>query len=283
MPLHIIVDSTANVPQSLLAANDNLHVVPLSIRLGAQQWLEGTLSTEQLYELVAAGHIIPQTSQPAPGQFLRVMVPLVEAGHQVIIITLSGGLSGTWQSAKAAVDMVSSPDSYVIDSGTTAAGMVRMAEAALTAAAQGDKLIEIACKLEKMAKDTRTLFVPATLEYLHKGGRIGPAAALIGGILQIRPVLYLVDGKVAILDKVRTQQKAVARMVDELQKCREPAYVEVVHIEAAAEAAKLRQAIQQLYPGVQVAISTGGAVLGCHLGPGLLGVVFQVPSVKGEG
>lgn len=273
--LHVVVDSTANIPAELLASYANLHVVPLTVSLGSSEWLENQVLCSELFALVAANGRYPRTSQPSPGDFATVIAPLAEAGRQVIVITLSGGLSGTLQSAKTAAQLVGERQVRVIDSGTTAIGMVRMAEVALLEADRGASLESIAALLINMRQATRTMFVPDTLEYLHRGGRIGGAAALFGTILQIRPVLHLAEGKVAVLDKVRTRQKAVARMLEELKKCPQPAYIGIVHIEAIAEATALKDIVEEMYPGVEVTISACGAVLGTHLGPGLLGVVYQ--------
>jgi DegV family protein with EDD domain len=119
------------------------------------------------------------------------------------------------------------------------------------------------------------MFVPGTLEYLHKGGRIGRAAALLGGILQIRPVLHLVGGKVDVLDKVRTQQRALARMVEELTTHRHLEYIGVVHITAPDKAEQLAADVSGRYPDTPISVSKAGSVLGAHLGPGLVAIIYQ--------
>lgn len=273
--VHIVLDSTANVPSWLRQKRPNLHVVPLTVRIGTREIAEDELTAGELFTLIQRAGQHPQTSQPAPGEFVRLFGLLTAEGSQVIVITLSGGLSGTVESAKAAARIVGRPQLYVIDSGTTAAGMVTMAERALAMADDGLAAEQIAEKLQAMALATHTLFVPGTLEYLHKGGRIGGAAALAGSILQIRPVLELTAGKVVVLDKVRTRAKAVARMTEEIFRLRELDCISVVHIAAAEEAAQLQQTIQRQYPGLQVGLTEAGSVLASHLGPGLVGVVFQ--------
>jgi DegV family protein with EDD domain len=273
--LHIVLDSTANVPADLLAANANLHVVPLTVSLGGRQWLEWELTNAELFGEVQTSRLYPKTSQPSPGDFAKVFAALTKQGGKVIAITLAGGLSGTPDSARAAARLVGEKDIIVIDSGTTAAGMVRLAKIALAAAARGETFTAVADRLDKLSQANRTMFVPDTLEYLHKGGRIGGAAALLGSILQIRPVLYLAGGKVAVLDKVRTRRKAVARMLDELIKCGSPAYVDVVQIEAADEAVLLKAEVERFFPEAEVTVTSGGAVLAAHLGPGLLGLIYS--------
>ena len=273
--VHIVLDSTANVPSWLRQKRPNLHVVPLTVRIGTREIAEDELTADELFTLIQVTKQHPQTSQPAPGEFVRLFRLLTGDGSQVIVLTLSGGLSGTVESAKAAARIVGCPQVYVVDSGTTAAGMVTMAERALAMADDGIEAEQIAVRLQTMAQVTHTLFVPGTLEFLQKGGRIGGAAALVGSILQIRPVLTLTAGKVVVLDKVRTRAKAVTRLTEEIFRFSELDNINVVHITAAEEAARLQQTIQGQYPGVQVGLTEAGSVLASHLGPKLVGVVFQ--------
>lgn len=273
--IHIILDSTASALPEWLAARPNVHIASLTVSLGERQEKEDALSNADLFRLMKETGLHPKTSQPAPGDFAAIISPLIEAGHPIIIITVSGGLSGTVQSAKAAVQLAGAKDVYVIDSETAAIGMVTMAEQALAWAAQGLSAAEIAQKVVLATKKTHTMFVPGTLEFLHKGGRIGGAAALFGAILQIRPILYLVDGKVTVLDKVRTRAKAVNRMLEELKRYTKFTHIGVVHIEAYDEAVQLAEQVRALYPDAPISISTGGPTLASHLGPGLVGIIFQ--------
>ncbi len=272
--VHIVLDSTANVPQAMLAEHSNLHVVPLSVRLGHREWREDQIGNPDLFALVRQTGDFPKTSQPAPGEFVRTFERILEADGDIIVITLSGGLSGTIQSARTAAQSVDSRRVFAVDSGTTAIGMVKLAQQGLAMAAAGQPTAAIAARLEQLSACTHTMFVPATLEYLHKGGRIGGAAALLGTILKIRPVLYVNAGKVAVLDKVQTWNRAVNRIVEAVLQHQQPEYIGVVHIEALAEAEKLRLRLQDSYPAERISVSTGGAVLAAHLGPGLVGVIL---------
>lgn len=273
--VHIVLDSTAHVPSAMLAVNGNLHVVPLMVTLGQQQWPEDEIANADLFVRIRESGLFSKTSQPAPGDFIQLFQSITETGGELVVITLSGGLSGTCRGAESAAEMVNSGKVWVVDSGTTAIGMVKMAEQGLAMARDGYSGAQIAAQIAAMAQATHTLFVPATLEYLYKGGRIGGAAALFGSILHIHPILYLYGGRVAVLDKVRTWSKAVSRIVAEVKQHNKPVYIGVVHIEAPEEAEKLRLQLADCYPGVPVHISTGGAVLASHLGPGLVGVIWQ--------
>lgn len=274
--IHVVIDSTAQVPADMLAQHSNLHVVSLKVIIGSEEWPENFLPNSELFALTKSKGIHPKTSQPAPGDFVNIFRPLIESGNQVVVVTLSGGLSGTVGSAQAAANMVDTKNIRVVDSGTTAMGMIQMAKAALEMIAAGATLAEVSRQLTGMAKLTYTMFVPNTLEYLHKGGRIGGAAAMFGTILQIKPLLYLVEGKVAVLDKVRTRPRAVSRMVDELKKQERLAYIGVGYINCQDEAEGVARQVMELYPGTPIVMSELGSVLGTHLGPGLIGLIYQV-------
>lgn len=273
--VHIVLDSTANVPQAVLEEHENLHVVPLTVILGSRQWREDEIRNEDLFSLIEDTKTFPTTSQPALGDFIALFQPIIDQGGEIVVITLSSGLSGTMQGAQAAAQSISPQRIRVVDSGTTAIGMVRLAEAALVMADGGKSAEQIAAQLEKRARAIHTLFVPSTLEHLRKGGRIGGAAALIGTILQIRPVLYLHHGEVAVLDKVRTWQRALIRIVEEVKQHNNPIYLGIVHINAQEDADRLYYQLQVAFPTASISISTGGAVLAAHLGSGLVGIILE--------
>ena len=272
--IHIVVDSTANIPAEMLAAHENLHIVPLKIILGRHEWNEPELTTTQLFEKAGELKVHPRTSQPAPGDFVQAFAPAAE-GHPVIVICLSGGLSGTVDGARAAAKEYKGQEIYVIDSCTGAIGVTKMVEKALAMAAAGEQAKVIAKHLEHMAAATRTLFIVDSLEHLHRGGRIGGAAALFGSILQIKPILTLLDGKVQVLDKVRTKPRAVVRMLDELTRQDGLEYIGVVDGGEPVMVADMIDTIQRQYPDIPVAKSVLGSVLGAHLGPRIIGLIFQ--------
>ena len=273
--IHIVVDSTAQIPTEMVEMYPNLHIVSLKVRVGDREWAEDKLPTAELFKIAKETKLHPQTSQPAPGDFIEICKPLIDAGKEVIIITVSGGLSGTAQGARAVAKLLDEQLIHVIDSGTTSIGMVQMTKMALTMAASGVAVRHIIDKVHDMIDATHTFLLVDTLEYLYKGGRIGGAAALFGTILQIRPVLYLLEGKVTVMDKVRTKQRAVTRMIEELKLYPNLEYVGVAHIDVPLEAQSITARIKELYPDTQVVPAAIGSVLGAHLGPGMVGLVFQ--------
>lgn len=272
--IHIVIDSTCNVPAEMLAAYPNLHVVNLKIMLGSDEWNESEISCDELFTLVKEKGIFPRTSQPPLGEFSQAFA---QAGENtpIIVITVSGGLSGTVNGARTVAKDCKEREIYVIDSSTASIGVIKMAEKALQLATDGKPAASIAQYLERMAEATRTLLIPDTLEYLHKGGRIGGAAALFGSILQIKPLLNLQDGKVQVLDKVRTRSRAINRMIDELNNYKDIEYIGIGHGAAPAVAEEIYNTLNKRYPNVPVSISVIGSALGAHLGPGIVGMIFQ--------
>lgn len=273
--IHVVVDSCAQVSTEMLTQYPNLHSVSLKVRVGDQEWVEDEITSAELFKIAGDKKIHPQTSQPAPGDFIEVCKPLLAAGNEIIIITVSGGLSGTVDGAKNVAKMLDEQRIRVVDSGTAAIGMLQMAKAALIMADSGMKLQEIVWKLHAMIEATHTLILVDTLEYLYKGGRIGGAAALFGTILQIKPVIHLVDGKIAILDKVRTKQRALSRIFEEIANYKELEYIGVGNVNCPEEGQAIINKLQELYPSVQVLPAAIGSVLGAHLGSGMIGIVLQ--------
>ena len=273
--LQVVIDSTAMVDKEWLAEHENLHVVPLSVRIGEQEWLDTEISGAELFQRASAAKEMPKTSQPAQGQFIQLFQELTDRGQEVVCIILAGGLSGTAGTARMAAAQVDPRLIRVIDSGTTALGLVQMAKAALQAAEEGKSLAEVVHLLDAMVRHTHTVFIPGILEYLHKGGRIGGAARLFGGILQLRPLLYLQDGKVQVLDKVRTQKRALERAMQDIRLLQRPAYVGVGHVDNPELAAQTAALVKEAHPESQVEVFLISPVIGAHTGPGLIGFIYQ--------
>lgn len=274
--IHVILDSTAHPKSQWLLDHPNVHILPLTVQVADKEYEEDQLSAEQMFALMAENTAHPKTSQPSPGAFQCLYEGLLRFGGDIVVITLSEALSGTVRSAELAREICSDPHHvHVVDSATTSIGLVEMAEYVLAEAMNNRPVSEILTKLVGIINATHTYFVPATLDFLHKGGRIGGASALFGSILQIRPILYLVAGKVAVLEKVRTYRRAVDKMMNEIMRFDQLSYLGVVHIAAPAEAEKAAKCLEEFFLHTPVTISSGGAVLAAHLGPGLIGVIFQ--------
>lgn len=213
MGIHIITDSASDIKAS---ERKNLTVIPMTITFGETEYQDGvTLTHKQFYEMLIESDTLPVTSQISPFRFEEAMKKAVAQGDEVIAITLSSKLSGTWQSAMIAAENF--PGSvYVVDSENVTVGEHILVEYAFRLIDQGLRAAEIAEKLDLLKKRIRLVALLDTLEYLKKGGRISSAAALAGSILSIKPVIAIQNGEVAILGKARGSKQANNLIVEQI-------------------------------------------------------------------
>lgn len=276
MPVRLVTDSTADLPESLVRKYD-ITVVPLYVHFGEESLRDGVdiWASEFYYRLENSG-VLPQTSQPSPGDFLEAYRPLVEAGEEVLSIHLSRALSGTCHSAELAADMVGGAGVRVVDSGLASLGVGMVVLEAARRIEAGAGREEAAEAVRRASQRLVVYFVVETLEYLRKNGRIGRASEFLGSLLNIKPVLTLQDGVVAPVEKARGKGKALGRIFELLHERLgdKAARFAVVHGDRPEEAASLAERVKREFNCVEPPF-TGyvGPVIGCHAGPGLLGVV----------
>lgn len=269
----LVTDSTAYLTSEEVLRH-GITVVPLTVNFEDGFIIDEIVDTGEFFDRVNRSKKLPFTSQPAPGQFVEIFRSLVEQGREVISIHVSSGLSGTFDCARGAASMVDPGKISVVDSRTTSAPLAFLALAAARWAEEGLSRAEISARLEQATGELGSLFIPDTLEYLKKGGRIGGAQALLGSLLQIKPVLHFSGGKVEILDKVRTRRKAIHRMLAELPRESKYLQVAVIHCAAQEDAAAIEKMIQEMTPHARIEIRELGPVLSTHGGPGLVGLGF---------
>ena len=274
--IKVVTDSTAYLAPDFVERHD-IRVVPLNVLFGAKSYHEGVdLSYDQFYRMLAEAGDLPTTSQPAAGDFLTIYTELVEAGHEVVSIHISSGISGTVDSALAAQKMLPNPERVsVVDSLSTSMGLELIVRAAVEAIDAGQSRNEVVALLESLSKRVYLYFVVDTLEYLRKGGRIGGASALLGTVLQFKPILFLKDGKIEPWGKMRTKRKAVAKLVDIIEEKvgdQSIGGIGAVHAQVPDEAGKLIGHLKQRLSCSECWMSQIGPVVGTHTGPGVLGV-----------
>jgi DegV family protein with EDD domain len=284
----VVTDTTQYLPQEVVDRH-GLSLVSLYVNWDGRTDRESEMpGFGDFYAFLKGGGELPSTSQPSVGDFLAVYEPLLEAGKDVVSIHLSGGISGTVRSAEQARDAlvergIDERRIVVLDSRTGAAGHGLMAVAADNAAKAGANAQEAADAAVKVGERMTILFAVDTLEYLRRGGRIGPAAALLGSAFAVKPLLHLVDGHIEPLEKVRTSAKAIARL-EELAVERAghgPVDAAVHHLANPDRAAALAERLRDRLPGLgDLLVSEVGAVVGAHVGPGMLAVVVA-PSGPG--
>jgi DegV family protein with EDD domain len=276
----VVADTTGYLPQGLAGANQ-IELVSLYVNFGGERTVREADITDydSFYEELRDADPLPTTSQPAVGDFLAVYEPLLDKGHDILSVHISGGLSGTCEAARQAVEAIERDDGRgsgrirVFDSATGAGGTGLVALAAARAAQRGEDLDGV----ERAARETRESlkiwFAIDTLEYLRRGGRIGMASAWIGSTLKIKPILS-VESEMVPIERVRTSGKAFERMVDYARgRHADGADAWVVqHIQAPEQAERLADRCREMFGNDAVWVGEVGPVLGVHTGPGLLGV-----------
>lgn len=277
--IRIVTDSTADLPLEIIKQY-NITVVPLRVNFGNESFLEGKdLSPKGFYEkLISNDDILPFTSQPSPGDFAAVYNTLASNGvEEIISIHLSKELSGTYQSALLAKSML--PDNIrinVIDSQLVSMGLGLIVLNIARAAYEGKNSEEIAKIISDLKNKINVFFVVDTLEYLQKGGRIGKASSLVGTLLSIKPILTINSGEVHAYEKIRGKGKALDRIVDiALHKVgKEKVQCAIVHSNSLDTALRLHEKILTKLNCSEIFISDIGAVVGTHVGPGTLALIF---------
>ncbi len=274
----VVTDSTAYLPPGV-GARLGVGEVPLHVVLGSRTGAETVeVSPAQVADALRERRLNVSTSRPTPGQ-------LADAYRQagtacVVSVHLSSELSGTYDAAVLAAQQVAADGIEVrtVDSGTIAMGLGFAVIAAARAAGEGAAADDVEQRARDTAARTDVLFYVDTLEHLRRGGRIGAAAALFGTALAVKPLLHVVDGKIAPLEKVRTASKALARLEAlAVERAGDGAVdVAVHHLAAEDKAAQLAERLRGRLPGLEdLHLSEVGAVVGAHVGPGLLGVVVS--------
>jgi DegV family protein with EDD domain len=272
-PVAVVTDTTHYLPAGLVAER-GVHEVSLYVNDGDHQRREADITDlDAFYDGLRSAAALPTTSQPSIGDFLAVYEPLVQQGHDIVSIHISGGISGTVEAARQAAAQLQDATIEVIDSRMACGALGLVVLAASAAAANGDDLNAVAARAREAAEATRLWFAVDTLEYLRRGGRIGTAQAWLGGALKIKPILTL-DGEITPIERVRTSGRAFERMVDYMRSRRDDGadgWV-VQHIQAPDVVERLLERGHELFDSDPVFVSEIGPVIGAHVGPGLVGV-----------
>lgn len=275
----VITDSTAYLDRKVLQEL-NITEVAMRVNLEDRSFIETAISNEEFYQLIEGKKELPTSSQPSPLVFYEKFQELVEQGDEVFCVLISSDLSGTYYSAVQAGKMVQekNPEARIeiIDSRTTGMHLGLAAMAAARAAQAGASLEEVRDAATSVLARSKLFFIPRSLEYLKKGGRIGEAASLLGTLLQVKPVLT-VKGPVTVFEKVRTFEKAVKRMLQVFEEDYQTYGIEEVavhHINCAADCEELL--IKEIKDKTtrEILVSPIGPVLGLHVGPGTIGMAY---------
>lgn len=276
MKTRIIVDSTADL---LPAVKSRVHTVPLTVHFGTEEYIDGvTIDHKTFYEKLIESDVLPTTSQAAPDAFIQEFEKANQAGESAVVITLASQFSGTYQSAVIAAENYD--NIYIVDSGTAAMGSGILVELAFRLLDSGMCAGDIAKALEEEKKKIVIVALVDTLEYLKKGGRISGTVAFAGTVLNIKPVLSVINGQINMLGKARGSRMGNNLLVQEIDKAGGIDFGKPVLLgySGISDALLLKyiEDSRHIWEGNldEVRYTTVGSVIGTHAGPGAVVVAF---------
>lgn len=276
MAVAVVTDSTSYLPDGV-AEQFGITVVPLRVTIGDRTGIDGVDITPADVTKVLRAKGSATTSRPTPAEFAEVFQSLLDGGaSHVVSVHLSATLSGTWESARLASEDFGFGTVRIVDSRSTgmATGFAALAAARASQEGRGPAAVQDAA-VSTVDRTSSTFYVDS-LEYLRRGGRIGAAASLLGSSLSVKPLLHLVNGRVVVLEKVRTSSRALARLTQRTIEVAGdgPADVAIHHLDAAPRADEIAARLRDGMPGLRdLHVSEVGAVVGAHLGPGMVATI----------
>lgn len=275
----VVTDSTSDIPRELVEQY-NIRVVPQVLIMGDKTWRDGVeIDSPTFYELLQTSPHFPATSQPSVVDFQKVFTELSQEAEGIVAVLVSDELSGTLNSARMAVENLPDLPIEIIDTRSVSLQLGWIVLATARVAATGADLETVAATARSLIGRTQIYFVVDTLEYLHRGGRIGAASRLFGTALNLKPLLSVQDGIVTPVTKVRSRRKALqtlTQLLDEQLAGAGQIHMGVLHVAAPEEAERLAGELQARFQPVEMILSECGPVVGTHAGPGTVGAAFYV-------
>ncbi|MGB2964858.1 MAG: DegV family protein [Anaerolineales bacterium] len=273
----IVTDSSASLPDEIRTGLD-IRVIPLWLVWDNESYLDGIdIQPQAFYQRLKNSSTLPSSTQPSVQEFKDFFQECAKESDAIVSVLASSRISGTVDSAEAAKKLIPDHPIYVVDSLFSAMGQGFIAVAAARAAQAEKPAEEVVAAAEKMREEVNLLFVVDTLEFLHKGGRIGGAKRLLGTALNIKPILHFYQGLIEPLSQTRTKKKAIDEMLtiaaDRLGG-RKMAEAAIVHVDCLKEGEALKELVQNKFSPSKIFISDVSPVVGTHVGPGGLGLAF---------
>lgn len=277
MKIAVMTDSTAYISKDI-RDRLNIHMVPLSVVFGDSSYREEVdITTAQFYEKIKQFPELPKTSQPPIGYITEKLEELARDYDAVISIHLSSGISGTYQAVMSAGEMVDDIEVYAYDSEISCAAQAFFVFEAIKMIEANKTPIEIIQRFDDVKKSIRAYFMVDDLTNLQRGGRLSSAQALVGSLLQVKPILHFVDKVIVPFEKIRTRKKALNRLTslleEDIQQGKKLTVV-IIHANVEESAINFKNELLEKHPKLDVSISYFGPVIGTHLGEGALGICW---------
>jgi DegV family protein with EDD domain len=274
----VVTDSTAYLSEEIISTY-GITVVPLVVIWGEETLLDNVdIGPKEFYERLSTAEVMPSTSQATIQAFADVFTKLHAEGYDILTVVISSALSGTLDSAIQAKKMVPDANITLVDSQNTSLPLAFMALAAARAAKNGATLEECTQIVETIRDHSQLFFAVDTLEFLHRGGRIGGASRFLGTALGLKPILYLQEGKIEALEKVRTSKRAHSRLVELVEAGvagNSPInFVGVVHAASEIKGAELLSLVKEKFSPDELMLASISPVIGTHTGPGSIGIAY---------
>lgn len=283
MPVIIVTDSAADIP-STIVKELGIRVVPAYVNFGAKSYRDGIdISCDELYDRLVNGTIQPSTSQATPIDFAKVYQELSKETDEIISIHMSGKFSGTYGSALEGKKLADTKVNItVIDSGTITMALGIIAMSAARLALRDEQLTGIMDDIQDGIKNTRLQGTFDTMKYLARGGRIGKGKALLGSVLNVKPVVTIRDGAISPVGNFRTHTKAVNKLFEFVNGASDVKELVMLYTTTPDEAQSLRDRLVSFVDSDRLHIARLGPAIGVHTGPGTLVLVMRTGSAKTE-
>lgn len=278
----IVTDSLADIPPSILRDLD-ITVVPCIVRFGNTEYRDRVdLPPWEFYQKLAATQILPTTAVPSSGEFAETYRKLAQTTDQILAIHTVASLSGIYNASRLAAQEIPNVQIELIDSQQVSMSLGWLVIFAARAAKAGKSLAEIKSMVEGMLPRVHILAMLNSLQYAQRGGRLGKGTALLGTLLNVKPLLSAAHGEIVPVENVRTQRRALERLVELVVASGTVEEIAVVHANAADIAIDIERVLASIYPDKHIVLSETGPVLGTHAGPGSVGIAW-VTSENGNG
>ena len=269
----VVTDSTADLPETLLNRY-NITVVPLTVNFGSESYEDGVeISPPEFLARLESEKDLPKTSQPPSPKFAKVFSSAIEKDMDVLCITLSSALSGTYNAARLAAEEFDGDRIRVVDSRATTMQLGWIVVDAARAVESGANLEDASIRATSAIDRANCFAVLQTLDYVYKGGRIGRASHMVGSALGIKPVLNFIDGLLTPIERVRTWKKALARAIELAATTSTPTDIAVVHSNNLKDAEATAETLRTRFPEANIVIGWTGSTIMTYAGPGAIGIM----------